>query len=106
LWSPPRLLLKGLFAQLPSRLDAKGPYPCLYDLRKGKSAPLAATKRWVVALTNSWHNAHKKLLWCTERRDPDIDFWITSSDVVIIVQKLIPRAWTRYRWETRPTRRP
>jgi IS5 family transposase len=35
---------------------------------KGKPAPLRTTKRWVVERTNSWHNAHKKLLWCTERR--------------------------------------
>ena len=36
---------------------------------KGKPAPpLQATKRWVVERTNSWHNAHKKLVWCTERR--------------------------------------
>ncbi|HSK83694.1 MAG TPA: hypothetical protein VK902_09895 [Rubrobacter sp.] len=29
---------------------------------KGKPAPLQATKRWVVERTNSWHNAHKKLV--------------------------------------------
>jgi transposase len=29
--------------------------------RKGEPAPLAATKRWVVERTGSWHNAHKKL---------------------------------------------
>jgi hypothetical protein len=29
---------------------------------KGEPAPLAATKRWVVQRTSSWHNAHKKLL--------------------------------------------
>jgi hypothetical protein len=28
--------------------------------QKGKPAPLAATQRWVVECTNSWHNAHKK----------------------------------------------
>jgi len=73
---------------------------------KGKPAPLQATKRWVVERTNSWHNAHKKLLWCTERRGAVIDFWIAFSEVVIIVRRLIRRAWTHYRWETRPTRRP
>jgi hypothetical protein len=73
---------------------------------KGKPAPLQATKRWVVERTNSWHNAHKKLLWCTERRRPVIDFWIAFSEVVIIVRRLIRRSWTHYRWETRPTRRP
>jgi hypothetical protein len=35
---------------------------------RGKPAPLGATKRWVVERTNAWHNAHKKLSWCTERR--------------------------------------
>jgi hypothetical protein len=29
---------------------------------KGKPAPFWATKRWVVERTNSWSNAHKKLL--------------------------------------------
>jgi IS5 family transposase len=36
--------------------------------KKGKRAPLAATKRWVVERPGSWHNAHKKLVWCTERK--------------------------------------
>ena len=73
---------------------------------KSESAPLQATKRWVVERTNSWHNAHKELLWCTERRGPVIDLWIAFSEVVIIVRRLIRRAWTHNRWETRPTRRP
>jgi transposase len=73
---------------------------------KGKPAPLQATKRWVVERTNSWHNAHKKLVWCTERRERVIDFWITFSEVVIIVRRLIRRSWTHYRWEGRPCRRP
>ena len=73
---------------------------------KGKPAPLAATKRWVVERTNSWHNAHKKLVWCTERRGRVIDFWFTFSEVVIIVGRLVRKAWTLYRWETRPSRRP
>jgi hypothetical protein len=29
---------------------------------KGKPSPLGATNRWVVERTNSWSNAHKKLL--------------------------------------------
>ena len=28
---------------------------------KGRPAPVAATGRWIVERTNSWHNAHKKL---------------------------------------------
>jgi hypothetical protein len=73
---------------------------------KGKQAPLQAGMRWVVERTNSWHNAHKKLVWCTERRGRVIDFWVAFSDVIIIVRRLIREAWTRYRWETRPSRKP
>lgn len=73
---------------------------------KGKPAPLAATKRWVVERTNSWSNAHKKLVWCTERRERVIDFWVAFSEVVIIVRRLIREGWRRYRWEGRPRRRP
>jgi transposase len=74
--------------------------------RKGKPSPLGATKRWVVERTSSWHNAHKKLVWCTERRGQVIDFWVTFSEVVIIVRRLIREGWIRYRWEGRPSRRP
>jgi IS5 family transposase len=73
---------------------------------KGKLAPLQATKRWVVERTSSWHNAHKKLVWCTERRGRVVDFWVAFSEVVIIVRRLIREGWSRYRWEGRPCRRP
>jgi hypothetical protein len=73
---------------------------------KGKPAPLQATKRWVVERTNSWNNAHKKLVWCTERRQRVVDFWIAFSEVIIVVRRLIREAWVRYRWESRPRRRP
>jgi hypothetical protein len=74
--------------------------------KKGKPAPFWATRRWVVERTSSWHNAHKKLLWCTERAGRVIDFWMAFSEVVIIVRRLIREAWSRYRWEGRPPRRP
>jgi IS5 family transposase len=67
--------------------------------QKGKPAPVAATRRWIVERTNSWHNVHKKLVWCTERRGRVIAFWIAFSNVIIIVRRLIREAWTRYRWE-------
>ena len=73
----------------------------------GQPAPLqAGQQRWVVERTNSWHNAHKKLVWCTEREGRVIDFWVGFSDVVIIVRRLIREGWMRYRWESRPPRRP
>ena len=73
---------------------------------KGKPAPFWATRRWVVERTGSWHNAHKKLLWCTERVGRVVDFWMAFSEVVIIVRRLIREGWKRYRWEGRPSRRP
>ena len=74
--------------------------------QKGKPSPLGATKRWVVERTSSWHNAHKKLVWCTERQAQVVDFWVALSEVVIIVRRLIREGWRRYRWEGRPSRRP
>ncbi len=73
---------------------------------KGKPAPFWATRRWVVERTSSWQNAHKKLVWCTERVGRVIDFWVAFSDVVIIVRRLIREGWRRYRWEDRPRRQP
>jgi IS5 family transposase len=74
--------------------------------QKGKPAPYWATNRWVVERTSSWHNAHKKLVWCTERVGRVIDLWVAFSSVVIIVRRLIREGWVRYRWEGRSSRRP
>ena len=73
---------------------------------KGKPAPMSATKRWVAERTNSWSNAHKKLVWCTERVGRVIDFWAAFSNAIIIVGRLVREAWSRHRRETRPKRRP
>jgi hypothetical protein len=73
---------------------------------KGKPAPLTAGQRWVVERTNAWTNAHKKLVWCTERRAAVVAFWMAFSMVIIIMGRLVREAWSRYRWETRPQRRP
>lgn len=78
------------------KLKDRGLLPAISE--KGKLAPLAATKRWVVERTNSWQNAHKKLVWCTERRDRVIDFWVAFSETVIIVRRLVREGWSRYRW--------
>jgi hypothetical protein len=74
--------------------------------QKGKLSPLQATYRWVVERTNAWQNAHKKLVWCTEREGRVIDFWIAFSNAIIIVGRLIREAWRNYRWEGRPDRQP
>jgi len=86
------------------RLKERGLNPEI--AKKGKPAPLQAGQRWVVERTNSWHNAHKKLVWCTEREGRVIDFWVAFSDVIILVRRLIREGWMRYRWEGRPPRRP
>ncbi len=86
------------------RLRARGLIPEISE--KGKPAPVAATGRWIVERTNSWHNAHKKLAWCTERRGRVVDFWVALSNAVIIVGRLVREAWTRYRWEGRSRCRP
>jgi transposase len=86
------------------RLEERGLISVISE--KGKSAPLQATKRWVVERTNAWYNTHKKLVWCTERRVRVIDLWVAFSNVIVIVGRLIWKAWTHYRWESRPTRKP
>jgi hypothetical protein len=93
--------------------DSKATRELLEDRRlvgmiseKDKPAPLRATKRWVVERTNSWSNAHKKLVWCTEREGRVIDFWIAFSNAILIVGRLVREAWSRYRWEGRPARKP
>jgi transposase len=90
------LLTRELLKELGLRWEISG---------KGKPAPFWASRRWVVERTSSWHNAHKKLMWCTERVGRVIDFWVAFSEVVIIVRRLIREGWTRYRWEGRPFRR-
>ena len=52
--------------------------------------------------TGAWHNAHEKLVWCTERVGRVIDFWVAFSEVVIIVRRLVREGWVRYHWEGRP----
>ena len=73
---------------------------------KGKPAPITAGQRWVVERTNAWTNAHQKLVWCTERRAAVVAFWVACSAVIITVGRLVREGWTRYRWDTRPSRRP
>src|SRR5215203_1798401 len=61
--------------------------------------PFKAGLRRIVERTNSWHNVHKKLGWCTEKRGRVIDSWVDFSDVVTIVGRLIREGRSRYRWK-------
>jgi DNA invertase Pin-like site-specific DNA recombinase len=57
--------------------------------------------------TNSWHNrGFRKLAICTEVRTRVIDAFIALAAAIIITRRLIREAWTRYRWNERPTRQP
>jgi hypothetical protein len=51
-------------------------------------------------------NAFGKLRWCTERCRRVLEFYLALAHAVIIVRRLIRRAWCRYRWVARPRRCP
>ncbi|MEU4116140.1 IS5 family transposase [Kitasatospora sp. NPDC028055] len=70
--------------------------------RLGPKTPIQAGGRWVVERTNSWMNNFGKLRRCTERRRASVEFFIALASVIITVRCLIRRAWTCYRWDTRP----
>ena len=73
---------------------------------RGTLAPIAAGACWVVERTTAWTNAHKKLVWYTERQAAVIAFWIALSAAIILVGRRVREAWTRYRWQARPCREP
>ena len=73
---------------------------------KGDKAPIQAGQRWHVERTNAWHNAFNRLQRCYERREIVIDAFFDLADAIITVRSLIRQAWTTYRWDTRPARRP
>ena len=74
--------------------------------RKGDKAPIQAGQRWHVERTNAWHNAFNRLQRCYERNEEVIDAFFDLADVIITVRSLIRQAWTLYRWDDRPARRP
>jgi transposase len=73
---------------------------------KGEKAPIQASRRWQVERTNAWHNAFNRLQRCYERRQIVIDAYFDLADAIITVRSMIRKAWTLYRWDTRPARRP
>jgi transposase len=74
--------------------------------KKGCKAPIQAGERWHVERTNAWHNAFNRLQRCYERKKKVVDAFFDFADAVIIVRALIRKAWTLYRWDGRPARRP
>jgi transposase len=73
---------------------------------RGIPAPIQAGRRWVIERTHAWGNQYGKLRWCTERRRLVVEFWFALASAVIVCGRLLRRAWTRYRWQDRPRRRP
>jgi transposase len=73
---------------------------------RGLPAPIQAGRRWPVERTHAWANQYGKLRWCTERRRIVVEFWLLLALALIVVGRLVRRAWTHYRWEGRPRRRP
>jgi Transposase DDE domain len=63
-------------------------------------------ERGLVGVISEKGNRAPLTVWCTEREDRVIDFWIAFSNVIIIVRRLIRQAWSHYRWEDRPVRCP
>jgi transposase len=73
---------------------------------RGVPAPIQAGRRWPVERTHAWGNHYGKLRWCTERRRLVVAFWLALAYAAIVCGRLLRRAWTCYRWEGRPRRRP
>ena len=55
---------------------------------------------------SAWHNAFNRLQRCYERKEDVVHAFFDLADAIITVRSLIRQAWTRYRWDTRPARRP
>ena len=111
----------GVVGVLPERpvvhLDAGYDYqPCRQVLvdcgmvgqiaTRGVPAPIQVGRRWVIERTHAWGNQYGKLRWCTERRQRVVVFWLGLALAVIVCGRLVRHAWTCYRWEGRPRRRP
>ena len=92
-----------------AKLDRLGPLPeqatvhldAAYGPDKGRK-----TKRWPVERTNAWGNQFFKIARCTERREEVIDAYLSLAHAIITLRRLIRQAWTLYRWDDRPKRRP
>lgn len=107
------LLQPGSTVHLDRGYDSQVSRACLADrglvgeiAPRDRPAPVAASQRWPIERTHAWTNAHKKLVWCTERRAVVVAFWLAFSAVVITVRRLVREGWTRYRWDERPARKP
>jgi hypothetical protein len=60
----------------------------------------------MIERTHALGNQDGKLRWCTERRRLVVEFWLALANAAIVLGWLLRRAWTHYRWQGRPRRRP
>jgi hypothetical protein len=110
----------GMVGVLPTRpmvhLDAGYNWPpCQQVLAERRMAGEIATRRvstpiqtslpWPVERIHAWANQYGKLRWCTERRRL-VAFWLALAAAAIVCGRLLRRAWSCYRWHSRPRRRP
>jgi hypothetical protein len=96
-----RLRLAALPAD-PGRAGHGGPDRC----PMGASTHPGQPPRWVIQRTHAWANQYGKLRWCTQRRRLVVEFWLALASAAIVCGRLVRRAWTYYRWQDRPRRRP
>jgi hypothetical protein len=73
--------------------------------RRGVPALIQGGCRWVIERPRLG-NQDGKLRWCTDRRRLVVAFWLAVASAVIVYGRLLRRAWTCYRWQDRPRRRP
>ena len=60
----------------------------------------------MIERTDGWANQDGKLRSYTERRQVVVEFWLRLALGLLVVGRLIRRAWTHFRWDGRPRRRP
>jgi transposase len=76
------------------------------EIARKDKAPIQAGQRWRVERTNAWHNNFNRLQRCYERNEDVINAFFDLADAIITIRSLIRQAWTLYRWDSRPARRP
>jgi len=72
---------------------------------RGLPAPIQASRRWLVERTHAWELVRQAAL--VHRASPAVvEFWLALANAAIVLGRLVRRAWTHYRWDRRPRRRP
>jgi hypothetical protein len=96
------LAVDGCITKAPCGGESAGPSPV--DRRKQGLKRSVLTE--AVERTHAWAKQYGKLRWCTERRRVVVEFWLALAAATIVCGRLLRRAWSCYRWDGRPRRRP